>query len=283
MEPSVTRTPLIDADIIAYELGFAGQVMDKETNELIIMDWDFVSDLLHRRISDICAQVGATGQPILFLTGRASDFKDNFKPNFREAVAVSKGYKDTRLAEKPFHYHNIREYIKSAYDVRIANGCEADDLMCIEQYSRLTASDTIICSRDKDLRQCPGWHYGWEVGKQAEFGPHYYEALGAIELVRKSNTKISGGGFKFFCSQLLTGDIVDNVGGLRGWGPVKAFDALSPTTSERECLGVVIDVYKAVWPEEWQTKLREQADLLWMVRELNEDGSLKFFNPKDFL
>lgn len=278
--------PLIDGDILAYEFGFAGQVKDKESGKLNILDWDFVSDYLSIRIRDICVQVGGDEPPIIYLTGRPSDFKEGFTPNFREAIAVSKGYKDTRKADKPFHYNNIREYLKSTYDTRISNGYEADDAMCIEQYSRLgKEADTIICSRDKDLRQCPGWHYGWEVGKQPEFGPHFYDELGTIELIRKpSYTKIYGGGFRYFCSQLLTGDAVDNVGGLSGWGPIKAYELLSSVGhSQSENISAVVSCYKECYPEDWAVKLREQADLLWMVRELNEDGSLKFFNPKDYV
>lgn len=441
---NIDRQPLIDSDLIVYECSAVGQYVDEETKEIVVRDWEFVEELFNEKVRDICVQVGATLPPILFLTGNKRVVGEDFIPNFREVIAVSKGYKDTRKEEKPYHYDNLRAYIASLSNTKIANGCEADDLLCIEQisvakeygvaipthagpvlvdyedwlkYSGVTFSlnvkgyvvndtgkgetrdvwllhrsimnnpeglvvdhingdkmdnrkynlracsvkenvrnskpqagtsiykgvsydasrckytagikvdkvhkflgrydleidaaeaydrtakelfgefarlnlqapiikpfkETIICSRDKDLRQCPLLHYGWEVGKQAEFGPHCYTALGNIELVRlKSGPKIVGGGFRFFASQLLTGDPVDNIGGLQGWGAVKSFNLLKELETERDLLRAVRDAYIEQHPKEWSTYLREQTDLLWMVRELNENGSLKFFDPRDY-
>lgn len=279
---------LIDGDCLVYEIGAVGQYIDEATGELVIRSFDWVSELLDARIEDICRAVGSSEKPILYLTGdewlwkmkaRVRPSLPPYKPNFRIAMATEKDYKGGRKVEKPYHYNNIRAYLLSKWDAFVAIGIEADDAMAMEQTKR--GLSTIICTRDKDLRQVPGWHYGWECGKQGEFGPILYDGVGTIELVRgKSSTKIVGGGFAFFCSQLLTGDVVDNIPGLKGYGPVRVVDILGTATTKAEYLEAVRLAYVREHPEDWQSRLREQCNLLWMVRGYNEDGSLKFFDPR---
>lgn len=282
---------LIDADILRYEVGSVGQ--DKDGN---VKSFDFVKDVFDERIRTIVDGSGATDFR-LFLTGdartlrihsRTGDVAARYEPNFREALATGKVYKGTRVKDKPFHWLNLTAYIlaqglSSDGRVSVSNGCEADDQIAITA-RQMDRGSSIICSRDKDLRMVPGLHYGWECGKQPEFGPVEYDDLGTIELVRsKSGNKIRGGGFKFFCSQLLTGDVVDNIGGAKGIGPVAAYEILKDCTTERGCFSAVRDTYYGLDSERWKELLTEQCSLLWIVRELNEDGSLKHFNIEEWL
>lgn len=164
----------------------------------------------------------------------------------------------------------------------MAVGCEADDDIAIEH--TLRGEGTIVCTRDKDLRMVPGLHYGWECGKQPEFGPVEYDSVGEIQLVRrKSGNVIKGGGFKFFGAQLLTGDVVDNIGGLKGTGPVGAYELLKDCTTERDIFDTVRGHYEKVVGDGWKKSLTEQCHLLWIIRERNEDGSLKHFNIEEWL
>lgn len=289
------RTALIDADVLRYEVGSVGQKLNKETGELEINSFDFVKEVFDERIRTIL-EGSRSDRARLFLTGdkrthamfsrqrgRIEGSGTDFIPNFREALATGKVYKGTRKQDRPFHWINLTAYIQSGtYDLQLAIGCEADDLIGIQHTDSPT--DTIICTRDKDLRMVPGWHYGWECGKQPEFGPVEYDALGTIELIRgKSGNKIKGGGFMFFGSQLLTGDVVDNIGGLRGIGPVKAYELLSHCTSEREVFDAVKCHYEEVVGDEWRKLLEEQCHLLWIIRERNADGTLKHFNIGEWL
>jgi hypothetical protein len=289
--------PLIDGDILAYEIGSIAQFTDEETGEIIPRPWDWVVETIDNRINDICNAVGASRKPLIYLTGDTTLYNMKrrvrpslpiYEPNFRIAMAVSKDYKGGRKLDKPLYYNSIRAYLVGCYNAFVAIGCEADDEMAIEQTRRFNINpelcDTIICTRDKDLRQVPGWHYGWECGRQGEFGPTYYDELGTIILDRsKSQPKIVGGGFAFFCSQLLTGDIVDNIGGLKGYGPVKVYDALGTHQTTASLLDAVRSRYTELFGEAWKDNLREQANLLWMVRERDEEGKLIMFNPKDYM
>ena len=161
-----------------YEIGFSSE--QKVDGEVVPNSWEFAQELLEKRINLILSEVEATEPPLLFLTNtkrinkllnkqrkRENDTPKDYVENFRVAAAKEKEYKGGRKTDKPFHFYNLLSYILSNYPTHInEDGLEADDAMCIFQYSRWKQGlkDTIICSRDKDVRQCPGWHYSWEVG-----------------------------------------------------------------------------------------------------------------------
>jgi 5'-3' exonuclease len=204
--------------------------------------------------------VEATHPPILFLTG---------KTNFRNEIAKRQPYKQ-RASNKPFHYKNLIAYIKGKYDYRISEGLEADDLLAIEQFSRM--DETIICTRDKDLLQVQGWHYGWEIGKQASFGPEKVEGFGYLRWDEEKK-KLRGVGDAFFYAQCLMGDPVDSIPGIPKCGPKKAFKLLEHTNTSTEALKIVYGAYKAFYGMSGYKEMLEQARLLWMIRKLRPDGS----------
>src|SRR3546814_11549830 len=59
--------------------------------------------------------------------------------------------------------------------------------------------------------------------------------------------------------------------------PGRAFNELSECGTEEELFAKVKALYQGVYGDDWEQHLREMADLLWMIREVNEDGSLKFY------
>lgn len=249
--------PLIDGDILLYEVGYAAETGWQGEG---VPPFDYARALLENRIDNICGVVGAKELPILYLTG---------KTNFRNEIAKKQKYKD-RPSKKPFHYYNLKAYIQGKYDYRITEGLEADDLMAIEQTSR--EHDTVICTRDKDLRQVAGWHYGWEIGNQPQFGPELVTDLGYVKL-SKDRKKINGTGMLFFYSQMITGDVVDSIPGLPGHGPVKAFELLSPCVDTNSALKIVYGAYKEVYGISAYKEMLEQGRLLYMIRKLRSDGS----------
>lgn len=289
-------------DILAYEIGYIGQYKDEETGELVAKSFDEVASALDHKIEEICAAVWATEEPLLFITGnkilynkeeRAKEKKrkrvekkleknpedteakelleqlspKEYKPNFRDKVAKKKKYKGNRKTDKPIHWLNIIEYAKAQYDVVEAQGLEADDLLCIEQLKSEPLT-TIICSRDKDLRICPGMHYGWECGRQREYGPRQVTELGELSLTR---SKLTGSGLMFFYSQIITGDTTDNIPGLPKGGPAMAHRILWECETEEEMFNAVAAEYERVYGDDWRDEMLEQGRLLWMCRELDEN------------
>src|SRR3546814_7979015 len=63
--------------------------------------------------------------------------------------------------------------------------------------------------------------------------------------------------------------------------PVRAFNELSECGTEEELFAKVKALYQGVYGDDWEQHLREMADLLWMIREVNEDGSLKFYQRSE--
>jgi len=270
--------PLIDADILRYEIGFASAtgwkavITDRLGEDLpdeeYIPNWDYVEKILLERINAICVAVDATELPAFFLTEGKT---------FRDEIATVKPYKGTRKSEKPWHYNNLSVYLRDVLGAVTVDGLEADDVMALESIAN--PDTTIICSRDKDLRQVPGWLYSWELGHQPAFGPVKVEQEGTL-IWDPEKKKLSGTGLAFFYAQCLMGDNVDNIPGLPKCGPVKAWnlltngDAAAIPPSEINLLDVVCQAYLEYYgKDEWYERLREQGRLLWMTRRLNEDGS----------
>ncbi len=251
---------LIDFDILRYEIGFGSETGWKNEGEF--PPWDFVEELLLDRINYIVYDAGATSYTGYITEGHT----------FRFDIAKSKPYKGTRKEKKPWHFKNLTAYMVHQLGVKVVTGIEADDQMVIDH---LGEEETILCSRDKDLRQCPGPFYSWELGKQPAYGPLVITKKGEIHL-SEDKKKIIGNGLAFFYSQLLTGDVADNIPGLPGCGPVKAMEILDDDPDD-----LWDSVYTAYGDHfngnkisyEFETYLHEQGMLLWMTRRLNEDGS----------
>ncbi len=260
-------TPLIDADVLLHEIGWSGEFKDKETGENILFDFDRVEEILNDKISIICDDVESTKEPILFITDNerlAARRKEPFIKGFRYEVAKTKPYKGQRTNPKPWHFYNLIAYMQYRYDLRVVKGgLEADDAICAYQYDKWKNSSdkTIICSRDKDLRICPGWHYSWECGKQAAILPTETDELGWLDT---SSEKFIGYGKAFFYYQMLVGDAADNIPGLKSYGHAKALKVLSECKTEEDYFNLVKTAYKETMEDSSKEYFMEQANLLWM-------------------
>jgi 5'-3' exonuclease len=255
----VNRTCLIDGDILAYELGFSCQFTNEE-GEITPSSNRTLKEKTKKLIKRIEERAGGSSS-VIFFTGET---------NFRDDIVDD--YKGTRNGDKPFHYYNIKFYINHLWECYQQEGLEADDLMSIYQCSH---ENTIICSRDKDLRMVPGWHYGWETGLQKEYGPTEIDSFGYLESKINAKgyiNKVVGGGMLFFYAQCIMGDKVDNIEGAKGFGASKAYKILEGCKTEEEALEKVKDVYKKAYGEDWRRKLLQQGQLLWMIRELDDDN-----------
>lgn len=285
MKPNLQ--PLIDADIIRYELGFAAETGWRAIREDpdAIPPFEYVQDLLHQRLENIKGVCQTTLTPLLYYTSGRT---------FRYDIAKKKPYKGTRKENKPWHFDNLTVYMRDVLGAEEVSNIEADDRLAMVHTA--SQQSTILCSRDKDLMQVPGYFYCWELGRQPSWGPGLIDTVGDIELAPK-NDKIKGTGEAFFWSQVLTGDPTDNTPGLPNCGPVAAYAILKPITDsykmgdmpERECLiyleKAVCEAYRDVYGEgpnlfierghspAWLVAMQEQVDLHWLLRGLNEDGS----------
>lgn len=258
---------LIDADILRYEVGFgAEQAWCAMTNDkLALPTWDFVERFLLERIDKIVYEAKATDYELFLTRGRT----------FRYEVAVSRPYKGQRPDCKPYHFHNLTAYITNCLPCTVSEWIEADDRMAISHCNSNHPIGTVLCSRDKDLRQVPGWFYSWELGRQGSFGPYFIEEPGWLKyeptskLGRAWNWKLEGVGYKWFCAQMLMGDRTDNIPGLPGYGPSRAYEILKDCNNDKLDLMETVrqEYYKNGFYEDY---LVEQSQLLWILRNENE-------------
>ena len=98
---------------------------------------------------------------------------------------------------------------------------------------------------DKDLNQFRGWHYNYR--KQQKYYVSEFEGLVS------------------FYTQILTGDRIDNIIGLKGIGPVKAKKILADCTNEKELYSAVLKAYDGD-----EKRVLENGQLLWLQRKENE-------------
>lgn len=235
--------------------------------------------MLDEKIKATCEAVGATEPPTIFFTDSehlARHQRRLFVPNFRNTVAQEKSYKGNRKADKPFHYYNLLHTMLATYDCVVArDGLEADDALGIAQDKE--GGSTIICSRDKDLRMVPGWHYSWPCGKQLAIGPFHSGKWGELRYHDRENTegkvskKLIGYGQKFLLFQLLTGDTVDNIPGLKGVGEKKAYGLLEHINSFSEGYSSVYREYEKQRKGDAYYFFKEQGDLLFIRQHEGED------------
>lgn len=81
---------------------------------------------------------------------------------------------------------------------------------------------------------------------------------------------------KWFFSQLIMGDKTDNIQGVKGAGDKKAFNTIDPLTTSQEMFNACLELYGDL------DNMLENANLLWMVTHLKEDGSPIMFSETDF-
>lgn len=216
---------LIDADIVTYRIGFAS---NEESEKIAVSRCaDFMEELVMKPW---------VGDYKGFLTGSG---------NYRYDIAKTQPYKGNRKAEKPKHYELLREYLIKAWGCEVIEGQEADDAIGIKAYEIEDKESFVVMSIDKDLDMIEGWHYNFVKDDK-----YFITEMSAL--------------INFY-RQILTGDNVDNIPGLKGIGPAKSAKILKDCKTEADLFNAVLKAY-----DNNLEYLTEQAKLLWIRRKPNE-------------
>jgi hypothetical protein len=166
------------------------------------------------------------------------------KTNFRNEIAVTAPYKGNRKSAKPKHYQLLRDYMESAWSFTMIEDQEADDAIGIAAYE-MEVGEYCICSIDKDLDMLRGDHYNF------------------VKDERYFITEEEG--IKNFYKQLLMGDRVDNIIGIKGIGTVKAERLLKECKNENEMYLAILEAYDGN-----AERVLENGRLLWIRRQHNQ-------------
>ena len=218
-------TALIDADSLCYAVGFSSNDVEEK----------IALSRLEQSMTELCMDLDCEDYKG-FLTG---------KGNFRDSIAVTVPYKGQRaLIDKPVHLQALRDHLVNSWGFEVVDGIEADDAVGIAAYA-VPEDESIMVHIDKDLNQFRGWHYNYR--KKEKYYVSEFEGLTA------------------FYTQILTGDRIDNIVGLKGIGPVKAKRILAECTNENELYEAVLKAYEGDLQ-----RVLENAQLLWLQRSLNQ-------------
>lgn len=188
------------------------------------------NELTERIINNVCAT-----DYNLFLTGDR---------NFRKEIDPE--YKANRNDKpRPKWLQRCREFLVTEWNASVTDGIEADDALGIKQ-----TPTSCICSIDKDLLQIPGNHYNFVKEEQYFITPEQ--------------------GLRNFWTQMIVGDVADNVFGIRGLGPVKAAKLLD--TIEWDTLEGLDSKYYSLVSSLYNDPVRmhKNAKLLWILRKEND-------------
>lgn len=258
---------LLDADSLLYRCGFAaeGEEVSHALHNLK-SQIEKIKDYLHCDNMDI------------YVKGRG---------NFRNELAQTTVYKGTRASAVPTHYRALKDYIIAVHGAKEVDGMEADDAVSVQLWqNRDPDSGVILAAMDKDLWNTPGWHFNYDPRKWN---------LSYITLQEANRN---------FLHQLLSGDRTDNVPGLpyfpdmvstvhggsfKGRVGEKKAQYYLEGCDNTQAMIRVWEAYKWYGDEQgWDERVSreyflEQGRLLWMTRELHEDGSPVLWNPPEWL
>lgn len=189
----------------------------------------------------------------------------NGEDNYREHIAVTKGYKANRKdIAKPVHHEAVKEHLIKNHNAIVVNGNESDDAIGVCMYmGHLGKKKTCGISIDKDILNVPGIYY------------HFVDD--EFHIVSEEEAD------KFLAVQILSGDPVDNipnVGNLskefreekgltkrKGFGIKSAEKLLEGKNSKDEYFEVMKEAFQDACGGNWRDRLNENGKLVYIQRE----------------
>ena len=199
------------------------KLLSPEEKESVVYDMteesmglQFCITNVNKWIRDLMTLAGSTRSVVLLTKGGSC---------FRTYRATLKKYKGNREGtERPAFYKEIREHLITKHGALVYQKWEADDTACMFMQSAKEKDDqiAILAAIDKDLEQQSCMHVNPNKKKE---GVYYVDEI--------------EGAYSFY-KQMLTGDVADNIPGLKGVGEKhKTVAALSDCeTIEDMCLHV---------------------------------------------
>jgi hypothetical protein len=214
---------IVDADVFAYRCGFAAEKEGQDEGTCLAL----LSSLLEKIVYDELEADSVVG----YLTGSG---------NFRNNIATTAPYKGQRKGVKPAYYSLIRKYMSTAWGFETVDDIEADD--AVATYASSLDVPFYVVAVDKDFKQLGGmWHYNWV--KKEKF--YVTEWEGIYNLYK----------------QVLMGDVVDNIIGVKGIGDKKSDKLFEDCQDERSLFTACVEAFKGD-----EGRVVENLQLLYLQR-----------------
>jgi len=200
---------------------------------------------IDKLLNDTIESVFATDWAIA--VGGPTNFRKDVHPEYK----INSGRKSS-TDNKPVWFEDLKHYLADREGAVVSENCEADDLLRI--WSLECAKDDkefIICSIDKDLDCIPGWHF-------VNIRPHKKGSF-SYEVTEEYAEW-------FYWYQLLMGDNVDAIPGIKGCGPKTAKKILTGASNHEEYKAAVFKAYNKAYGEDGFEHMLFNARLLHIWR-----------------
>lgn len=152
-EAQVTRTLLIDADLLAYMASAGSQRSyyfdGPDAPPAVSADFDEAREAIEEKIGGLIDRLQPDEVTICL-----SDDIDSFRKDL-----VDPTYKATRTSERPKQLYPLKDWLRDQYVVEERPLLEADDVMGIIATDPSRTDERIIVSADKDMLTIPGRLY----------------------------------------------------------------------------------------------------------------------------
>jgi len=179
--------------------------------------------------------------------------------NFRDVLYCDYKRSAGRVKSKSIRadwFEDLKSYVITNEGTYQVEGCEADDVVRIwAEECRAVNKPFVVVTVDKDLNCIPGWHYN--PIKRVLFNMETDEA----DL--------------FYWTQVLTGDVVDNIPGITGIGPKKAEKILFGASTRALRIEAVCRAYNEHCGEEGFDRMLLNGKLLHMWRTYGDHFVIK--------
>ncbi len=249
------RLALIDGDILAYKAASKPMLLDSVSSSFIKTHGE------HYRVeADDLTEEQVIGSLYDLLSewtikSGSAQVKIALSDPNRDRIFRKKIYSDYKANRKntvkPKWLSSCVNQLVEQESATFVEGLEGDDLLGLWSNYYSDEYETVIISTDKDLRQLPGLYYNPDQNRLVRCS-----RKGNIKLYNsKSGKKLIGHGFKWFCAQVLMGDRVDNIPGLKGYGPVKVYNLLKGKK-------FIKDMYKTMLEEYSKNDEAQNLDLM---------------------
>lgn len=190
----MTRTLLVDADIVAYRSSAAHERRydwgDGVTS--VAADLDNAKAMAEQFIEEVVAKLKAD-EVIICLSDEVENFRKDVDPTYKQLRGAS---------VRPQHLYDLKDWLGAEWPSVIRPRMEADDVMGILA-TEPHEGTRIIVSADKDMQTVPGWLFNPNKDKKARrISPEEAE--------------------RFLMWQAICGDQTDGYPGCPGAGPAAA-------------------------------------------------------------
>lgn len=183
-----------------------------------------------------------------------------FNNSFRKKIV--KSYKKSRAnKELPKFYNEIKEYLLGSWNALGINGYESDDVI-VSHYFKIKKeypfTDVMIATMDKDLKQLP-----------IKMFDTYYQRFGNVYEISENEANYN------FWLQMIMGDVVDSISGVKGKGVKKAESVLNGSKNR---FIAVCRTYKEVYGSRWQKEFIKNLVQVRLLDNLNIEIDLSEVN-----